>query len=147
MAVPLGRLPGINAGMSLPARLPVFTCPKCNQSSTNPNDVREGYCGACHWWTGHPELAAEQPNPPASWHGPSPRDDAQVLAEALRARIMEVDWMPPGTVMLVGSSTGPVAGHVTVEAVLVRDGDVHGPVRVLLDNRHTMSFARPDDQT
>jgi len=29
-----------------------FTCPVCGMTSHNPNDVREGYCGNCHDWTG-----------------------------------------------------------------------------------------------
>lgn len=29
-----------------------FTCPECGATSYNPNDVREGYCGRCHNWTG-----------------------------------------------------------------------------------------------
>lgn len=28
-----------------------FTCPRCQRTTNNPNDVREGYCGACHDWT------------------------------------------------------------------------------------------------
>ena len=32
--------------------VPSFTCPKCQMTSYNPNDVREGYCGYCHAWTG-----------------------------------------------------------------------------------------------
>lgn len=31
-----------------------FTCPRCRRTSRNPNDEREGYCGACHDWTGVP---------------------------------------------------------------------------------------------
>lgn len=27
-----------------------FTCPRCLKTSHNPNDEREGYCGACHDW-------------------------------------------------------------------------------------------------
>lgn len=27
------------------------TCPRCGRTSANPNDVREGYCGACRTWT------------------------------------------------------------------------------------------------
>src|SRR5437660_746 len=34
----------------------VFTCPHCGGPAPNPNDIRERYCGACHWWTGVPEL-------------------------------------------------------------------------------------------
>lgn len=29
-----------------------FTCPVCSRTSANENDAREGYCGACHEWTG-----------------------------------------------------------------------------------------------
>lgn len=29
-----------------------ITCPVCGRTSYNPNDVREGYCGHCHAWTG-----------------------------------------------------------------------------------------------
>jgi hypothetical protein len=35
-------------------RLPSITCPNCGRTSWNPNDVREGYCGNCHDWTGSP---------------------------------------------------------------------------------------------
>jgi hypothetical protein len=33
---------------------PVFTCPRCGRSSSHPQDLREGYCGACHDWTAPP---------------------------------------------------------------------------------------------
>lgn len=33
-----------------------FTCPHCGRTSYNPRDREERYCGACHWWTGVPEL-------------------------------------------------------------------------------------------
>jgi hypothetical protein len=37
-----------------------FTCPRCGATSHNPNDEREGYCGACHAFTGSaPRVAAE----------------------------------------------------------------------------------------
>lgn len=28
------------------------TCPQCNMTSYNPNDVEWGYCGNCHGYTG-----------------------------------------------------------------------------------------------
>lgn len=34
---------------------PSFTCPDCGMTSYNPNDIREGYCGNCHYWTGEPK--------------------------------------------------------------------------------------------
>lgn len=33
-----------------------FTCPHCGRTSHHPRDVDQRYCGACHWWTGVPEL-------------------------------------------------------------------------------------------
>jgi hypothetical protein len=32
---------------------PVFVlCPRCGARSFHPKDIAEGYCGACHDWTG-----------------------------------------------------------------------------------------------
>lgn len=31
---------------------PSITCPVCQMTSYNPNDIRQGYCGNCHAWTG-----------------------------------------------------------------------------------------------
>lgn len=48
-----------------------FTCPRCAAVSHNPNDEREGYCGACHWWTGDPVLGrVAPPSEPPSDTGP-----------------------------------------------------------------------------
>jgi ribosomal protein L37E len=30
---------------------PSVTCPRCGRTSHHPDDVAEGYCGACHDWT------------------------------------------------------------------------------------------------
>jgi hypothetical protein len=38
------------------AELSAFTCPCCGMTSHHPEDIRQGYCGACHWWTGDPVL-------------------------------------------------------------------------------------------
>ncbi|HEY2309450.1 MAG TPA: hypothetical protein VGI05_26530 [Streptosporangiaceae bacterium] len=29
----------------------VIICPRCGAVSANANDIKEGYCGACHDWT------------------------------------------------------------------------------------------------
>lgn len=42
--VPRGRDPQLNAGS--------FTCPVCQARSYHPDDVRYGYCGRCHAFTG-----------------------------------------------------------------------------------------------
>ena len=39
----------------------MFECPCCGMRSTDPRDVQERYCGACHWWTGIPGLLAQRP--------------------------------------------------------------------------------------
>lgn len=31
---------------------PSITCPACGMTSYHPDDIREGYCGNCHDWTG-----------------------------------------------------------------------------------------------
>jgi len=38
-----------------------FTCPRCGTVSYHPDDIRFGYCGRCHWWTGDALLADQQP--------------------------------------------------------------------------------------
>lgn len=36
---------------------PSITCPECGRTSYNPNDIAEGYCGNCSWWTSDPTLS------------------------------------------------------------------------------------------
>ena len=40
----IGHLQNIAAG--------TFTCPECRKTSHHPEDLRHGYCGACHAHTG-----------------------------------------------------------------------------------------------
>lgn len=42
------------------APLPTITCPRCEAVSANPNDIREGYCGRCHDWTGTPAAVDDE---------------------------------------------------------------------------------------
>lgn len=35
---------------------PSFTCPRCGRTSHHPADAAQGYCGACHAWTGRVRL-------------------------------------------------------------------------------------------
>jgi hypothetical protein len=30
---------------------PSITCPQCHRTSYHPQDIQQGYCGACHGWT------------------------------------------------------------------------------------------------
>lgn len=35
---------------------PSITCPRCGSTSYHPEDIRQGYCGRCNWWTSDPTL-------------------------------------------------------------------------------------------
>lgn len=37
---------------------PSFVCPECQAESWHPQDVAQGYCGRCHFWTGDPAMYA-----------------------------------------------------------------------------------------
>jgi ribosomal protein L37E len=34
------------------AEQPSITCPRCGRTSYHPEDIRWGYCGSCHSYTG-----------------------------------------------------------------------------------------------
>jgi hypothetical protein len=51
------RWHGTEFGLQLSAAIscvtqPSFTCPVCQMTSFNPNDLKHGYCGNCHEFTG-----------------------------------------------------------------------------------------------
>ncbi len=33
-----------------------ITCPECGVTSRHPQDIEEGYCFRCHWWTSRPDM-------------------------------------------------------------------------------------------
>ena len=43
-----------NAGLALATAdgRPSITCPQCERTSWHPDDIRNGYCGGCHAYTG-----------------------------------------------------------------------------------------------
>lgn len=45
----------------MPETAPSITCPRCERTSWNPNDIAAGYCGACHWWTSDKHLGSIDP--------------------------------------------------------------------------------------
>lgn len=113
---------------------PSFTCPVCGATSWNPNDVREGYCGRCHDWTGQPHLDAaravehgvvvEMPNGqrvgcrswPAEPGLPRVGDDV-VDGGGFRARVKAVEWQLEGSPRDGWSAVGTV---IVLEAVARR---------------------------
>ena len=70
-----------------------FTCPRCGRTSASPEDAAQGYCGACHDWTGSPVLRGpHSPPEPAAPPGVLPwsRPDADPLADLQEAaRLIE----------------------------------------------------------
>lgn len=47
---------------------PSITCPICGMTSYHPEDIRNSYCGNCHWWTSDPDLVEFMPAPGADWN-------------------------------------------------------------------------------
>src|SRR4051794_6113573 len=39
---------------------PSIICPRCGRESYHPEDIRQKYCGYCHWWTSDPTLGPQQ---------------------------------------------------------------------------------------
>lgn len=50
MVAELKRVGFVQSDDTLPsgARLPSITCPQCQMTSYNANDIRQQYCGYCH---------------------------------------------------------------------------------------------------
>lgn len=51
---------------------PSITCPRCGFTSFHPEDIRQGYCGRCNWWTSDETLGdvpgwEAPPDPPLKW--------------------------------------------------------------------------------
>lgn len=67
-----------------------ITCPFCGMTSVNPEDVEQGYCARCHWWTSDPELVAQ-------WREQWPQRVAEAYAfRDERSRLgylSEVSWV------------------------------------------------------
>lgn len=105
--------------------VPSFACPRCGATSWNPNDVREGYCGRCHDWTGERRLDApagveqgvvlELPGGKRirglTWP-PEPGlprvGDVLVTGAGVRWSVVAVEWqmdgwVPVGTVVVLGA--------------------------------------------
>lgn len=75
-----------------------FTCPCCGATSDHPQDVEHGYCPACHWWTGDPQLG-----PPHVAEPCAARDAA--------SRLQQMDaWLPGDWQPLDGVPEGFLRG-------------------------------------
>ncbi len=48
-----------------------FICPACGAASSSPEDLREGYCGRCHAFTGKLQPPAEPPSTEPAGDGPA----------------------------------------------------------------------------
>jgi hypothetical protein len=71
-----------------------FTCPRCNRTSHNKMDVKEGYCGYCHDWTG-PQRYAEDPF----------SRDEHATAPGLRVHATPIDAAEARQVTYIGSES------------------------------------------
>lgn len=67
--------------MGVTASQPSFTCPVCGVVSYSLDDVREGYCGNCHAFTGRVFGRSGEEGRQVEVHGPeaasTPRPEAE----------------------------------------------------------------------
>lgn len=89
---------------------PSFTCPKCRRTSWHPDDVKHGYCGACHEFVSvdefvHVPSLTELSAQGHAWPGPDGRWGVSASGHALlgdalrengrRAAQLEAERTPP----------------------------------------------------
>ena len=68
-----------------------YTCPRCRRTSYHPVDAAEGYCGACHDWTGSP---ATDPHHNRNLLSTDPKQFiAACLERALHEEEQGRDWL------------------------------------------------------
>jgi hypothetical protein len=75
---------------SRPANQPSITCPRCGSVSYNRNDIAQGYCGACHWWTSDPQLMHVIECPADECHFMAFDDDLQAQVSHMTLRHPEI---------------------------------------------------------
>lgn len=97
-----------------------FTCPTCGMTSHNPNDVKFGYCGNCHAYTG-PDHTQEQAAlglvcPECSLTQPFHEKGCPTLLRHREEMGEEFGVRHP--------SLRPVQGEVEVDQLLVRPREV-----------------------
>lgn len=90
-----------------------ITCPECGRTSFNPNDVRERYCGNCHWWTSDPVVMAARRRALAE-EGVDPvgGDELDQLfgeAEQVAAAVMPPERVAQGLAEIVDAAPLPPA--------------------------------------
>jgi hypothetical protein len=81
-----------------------ITCPECGRTSPNPDDVAQGYCGVCHWWTSDEVL------------GPARRAELAAVVDSARAAA------------LVAEQEAAAAAAARRQAMLKRWARYMGPV-------------------
>lgn len=78
-----------------------FTCPRCGRSSSHPDDLRHGYCGNCHDFTGR-----------VSRYCPYCLDELVPAGEITWADVPEVRRPPDGSYVCVSCLRVLRAGDV-----------------------------------
>lgn len=61
---------------------PSITCPRCGRTSFHPEDVKQKYCGYCHWWTSDPLLGEVVPDSQSGL----PQADPDVQSSSVQGR-------------------------------------------------------------
>lgn len=95
-----------------------FTCPRCSRTSHSPDDERQGYCGACHAFTGSLALSMWQ----FVASSPGPFGHVEVNPAAV-ARYIEQRYGDPGDMVALSPLEGltvEVSGFVADSNALSR---------------------------
>lgn len=77
-----------------------ITCPRCGAKSYHPEDIRQGYCGMCQWWTSDPDLAPHIPSVVTD----QPTVDVSELLDLAVALEQPAPWEKMDTVLAPGPS-------------------------------------------
>lgn len=57
------KIRGVRAHTVEQSPYTLFRCPRCQQASNHPEDIKNGYCSNCHAYTGDPLRADDDPPP------------------------------------------------------------------------------------
>lgn len=121
-----------------PVTVARFRCPRCGRRSNNANDAAEGYCGACHDWTG-----AEPARYGLLPHLAVP--ELRTLLDSIEARLLDVEARRVNTLLGDDEDLGEETATLRSLRTAVSESllNAHGglptePLRLLADLRRRL---------
>lgn len=98
-------------------------CPRCGSVSHHPEDVKNGYCGRCHWWTSDPNLAPFHPG--TYGEQPCPFCGEDVLPDDEKGQVIHTPEGPrhPHHECMFREVYGGIGHHADHERWCVQESD------------------------